>query len=327
MSLDITTLTMTELIRLQDLLSKELKQRFERHVALAFSDIVGSTPYFAKYGDEAGRKLQQRHADLLQRCLGGTEGRIVDTAGDGAFLCFPSVEAAASALIAFQKQLAIDNDDRPRDQHLQVRVGLHWGPALTDGVQVTGDSVNLCARIAASAQVGETRLSREAYHELYDPAKRLMCTELPPTELKGISRPVELVRLDWRDRFRFPDRVRIEETDEELELPPHPTITFGRLKPGDGMRGNDIVLQHPDKQQLMQISRWHFELRRRADGLVLHQVSENVTEVDGVVIPRGSEVAIRAETVVRLGRAMTLVFNVADRPALRAAELTTHGPM
>jgi class 3 adenylate cyclase len=32
---------------------------------------------------------------------------------------------------------------------------------LTDGVQVTGDVMNLCARIAASAEPGQIRLSRD----------------------------------------------------------------------------------------------------------------------------------------------------------------------
>ncbi len=321
MSLDVTSLTMTEIIRLQDVLSRELRRRFERNLALAFSDIVGSTPYFAKYGDEAGRKLQQRHTDLLQRSIQGkADGRIVDTAGDGAFMCFPSVEGAVGALVDFSQHLLADNADRPRDEHLEVRLGVHWGPVLTDGVQMTGDSVNLCARIAGSARAGEMRLSSEAFHELVDPRRRLMCAPLPAAVLKGIPRPVEMVRLDWRDRRRFPDRMRVMETGEEIPLPALEIITFGRLRSDGGVRGNDVVLQLPDKEQMMQISRWHFELRRRPDGLVLRQLSDGVTEVDGVAVARGAELPIGAATVVRVAKAMTLAFEIAD-------ELATRGPL
>ena len=63
--IDFATLSMTEIIRLQNLLQQELTRRFERYMALAFSDIVGSTPYFARFGDAAGRQLQQLHFDLL----------------------------------------------------------------------------------------------------------------------------------------------------------------------------------------------------------------------------------------------------------------------
>ena len=101
----VRTMTMTEIIRLQDLLSQELTRRFEKHLALSFSDIVGSTPYFARFGDEAGRKLQQRHFDFLQQAIPPAGGRVVDTAGDGAFLVFPTVEAAlAVASLASQEE-------------------------------------------------------------------------------------------------------------------------------------------------------------------------------------------------------------------------------
>ena len=42
-----------------------------------------------------------------------------------------------------------------RDHQLQVRIGVHWGPVLTDGQIVSGDSVNLCARVAASSNIGD----------------------------------------------------------------------------------------------------------------------------------------------------------------------------
>ena len=80
------TLSMTELIRLQDVLSKALVRRFEKRLALVFTDVVGSTPYFARFGDEAGRKLQQRHFDLLNAVIAPEGGRMIDTAGDGAFM-------------------------------------------------------------------------------------------------------------------------------------------------------------------------------------------------------------------------------------------------
>jgi len=36
---------------LQNELQQELTRRFLRHAALAFSDIVGSTEYFARFGE------------------------------------------------------------------------------------------------------------------------------------------------------------------------------------------------------------------------------------------------------------------------------------
>src|SRR6187551_2154361 len=91
------TLSLTEIIRLQNQLSKILAQRFERQAALVASDIVGSTTYFTRFGDEAGHRLQQEHFDLLAQSSESSGGQIVDTAGDGAILSFATVEAAVDS--------------------------------------------------------------------------------------------------------------------------------------------------------------------------------------------------------------------------------------
>src|SRR6516165_6151454 len=109
MELDLEKVSLTEIIRLQNRLSEVLRRRFSRSLALGFTDIVGSTAYFARFGDEAGRRLQQRHFDLLERALAPRGGRIVDTSGDGAFSCWPTVEAGALALSDFFGLVCNDN--------------------------------------------------------------------------------------------------------------------------------------------------------------------------------------------------------------------------
>jgi class 3 adenylate cyclase len=300
---------MTEIIRLQDQLSQVLKRRFERSLAVAFSDIVDSTRYFQYFGNEAGRQLQQRHYDLLQRVVGFHQGRIVDTAGDGAFTCFPGAVEAARAMVGVQQLISDDNLLRQREHQLVVRIGIHFGSVLTDGVQVTGDPVNVCARVAATAGRGEIRITGDAFRELTDVTLRVACRALPSVELKGVGRTVELMKLDWRDSQAFPAFVVIEETGQEIALPDQDVIAFGRLSQDHGgMPANDIILSHPDQQVAKQISRWHFELRRKSVGFVLRPVSDQLTEVDGATVEKGREVPIRPGSIVRLAKALTLRF-------------------
>ena len=122
--IDLSALTMTEIIRLQNQLQQELTRRFERQMLLVFSDIVGSTPYFARFGDAAGRQLQQLHFDLLAQCFSASGGRIVDTAGDGAFCAFPSADDAVQGLIVLQLQMARENAARGRQHQMQLRIGM-----------------------------------------------------------------------------------------------------------------------------------------------------------------------------------------------------------
>jgi class 3 adenylate cyclase len=307
MDFDPAALSMTEIIRLQTLLSHELARRFEVDAALAFSDVVGSTAYFARFGDEAGRQLQQLHIDLIDSCLPDHGGRVVDTAGDGVFACFPSAPQAASAMAALLQRVSAENEHRARNQQLTVRIGLHWGRVLSDGVQVTGDAVNLCARVATSADPGQIRVSREMFQEL-DAQQRLACRRLGPMALKGLGRDVELLSLEWQDPTLFPQSVRVLETGQELMLPRQDIVSFGRLEMIEGMSANDIVLALPDAEATRQISRWHFELRRRPLGYVLRALSNQPTRVDGQAVDKGGDTPIRPGSTVVLADVMTLVF-------------------
>lgn len=313
------SLSMTEIVRLQDTLSMALVRRFEKKLALAFSDVGGSTAYFSKHGDEAGKKLQQRHVDLIQRVLPAANGRVVDTAGDGAFLCFPTLNGAARAMVELQRQIAVDNDNRPEEHRLAVRIGLHFGPALTDGVQVSGDSVNFSARVSSSAALGEIRLSVPAYHELSDVALRLRCRKQKAIALKGVTEPVELLVLDWLDPAIFPSAVRIGQ-GPDLKLPSREIIRFGRLREQDGEAANDVVLEPSDPTTSNRISRWHFELHRSSTGFRLRSVSSSLTDVDGQPVQKGQEAAIRPGSKVRVGGVLSLEF-IGDRRALHDATL------
>lgn len=301
------TLSMTEILRLQTMLSTALIRRFERPATLVFSDIVGSTHYFAKFGDISGRQLQQMHIDLLQQCIARTGGRIVDTAGDGAFLCFQSVDDAIRGMIDLLELISIENISRSREQQLAVRIGIHHGPVLTDGVQVSGDSANFCARITGSANPGEIRLSKGAFLAVTKTEHRLKCRSLPPTTLKGIDRPADLMVLDWRDRTIWPSSVHLE-TGQDFVLPEQDIVTFGRLKEQGGMPGNDIVIQCREESQTAQISRWHFELRRQSRGWVIRSVTAAPTAVNGKGLAKGAECPIRPGDQVCVGNVLLLHF-------------------
>jgi len=321
-ALDFETMTMAEIIRLQDRLSQTLKRRFERNLALTFSDIVASTAYFSRFGNEAGRALHQRHSDMLGAAVGPVGGRIVDTAGDGAFACFPSVEAAVTGVVELQKAISRDNASRPREHHLAVRIGLHYGPVLTDGDAVTGEPVNLAARVAANAQPGEVRLTTEAFREIPDPVLRSQCRPVPPQQLKGIPQTVRLLILAWRNPALFPTKVELVETGEVIALPDQDFLSFGRLQDDEGgVAGNDVVVSHPDPAVSQCISRWHFQLRRTPEGLLLRPVTDQITEVDGEPVPKGSDVPICSGTTVRLARVFSLRFFSPDEQAPGSATI------
>lgn len=301
----ISQLGLSEIIRLQSLLQQELSQRFERHVLLVFSDIVDSTPYCARFGDAAGRQMQQHHIDLLERGIAPFTGRIVDTAGDGAFIVFADAQSAVLGVVATQRLVSQANLNRAKAHQLQLRTGLHWGAVLTDGAVVSGDCVNLCARVASSADAGEVRLTRDVFDELGS-AERMQCRALGPVDLKGVGGAIEILALEWRDRGQFPTQLRVQETGELIDLPLSEIIKFGRLQEYEGRRANDVVLIHPDPLLARHVSRWHFELRRGGDGFRLRSLSDTGTKVNGDPALKGQDVPIKPGDQIRLARGLSL---------------------
>jgi hypothetical protein len=238
----------------------------------------------------------------------------VDTAGDGAFLCFQTVDDAIASVTELQNLISAENLARTREHQLAVRIGIHYGSVLTDGVQVTGDSVNFCSRVAATGNPGEIRLTKEAFFALADARHRLRCRMLPPASIKGIERPAELMLFRWRDQTAFPTKVRLE-TGQEYTLPDQDIISFGRLKEKDGHLTNDIVLQCSDDHATLQISRWHFELRRRANGFVIRAISSAPTVLNNRLLSKGVENPLAPGDSVRVGNVLSMRFEAPPRPS------------
>jgi class 3 adenylate cyclase len=305
--IDLESLGFTELIQLRTRLGESLQRRFGRSLCLCFTDVVDSMGYFARFGDAAGRGLHQRHFDLIRAALPAGEGRLVDTAGDGAFAVFPSADGAARALLQFEAETSRQNAAYAREHQLLVRAGLNFGQVLTDGEAVSGDAVNVAARVSGSARAGEIRIT-EAVFRLLPSELRLRCRGLGRFELKGLAAPLPLLSLRWRDESQFPARVRVLQTGEEYELPPLDTISFGRLREQGGLPANDIVLALSDREQSLRVSRWHFELRRHAGGFALRSVTDQATEVDGAPVARGQEVPLRPDSRVVLAGLVVLEF-------------------
>ena len=304
--LDLEAMSLTEMIRLRELISEVLLRRFERNLALAFTDVVGSTAYFAEFGDEAGRGLMQRHYDALAHVLPRNEGRVVDTAGDGAFTCFPTADHALAALSELQHHILEQNAPRPPQHHLSIRAGVHWGPVITDGNVVTGDAVNTCARVTSTASPKEIRLTKAAFLVLSS-GHRSRCNVLAPAELKGIPRPVEMMLYKWHTQAELPTWAVVQETGERIKLPQKPVISFGRIREHEGNIANDIVLMPGNPDDQVRISRWQFELRQQLDGMHLSALSDQITEVDGNLVTRGNSTPVRVGSIIRLANGVMSV--------------------
>jgi class 3 adenylate cyclase len=109
-------------------------------VTVLFTEIVGSTALAAALGQERWRGLLASH-----------RGREVKALGDGFLSVFDRPASAVACAIALR--------DAMHELGLGVRAGLHTGEVEIAVGDVRGIAVDVAARIAALAQVGEVLVS------------------------------------------------------------------------------------------------------------------------------------------------------------------------
>jgi class 3 adenylate cyclase len=152
-----------------------------------FTDIVDSTRLLEERGDEAWQSILQRHDTIVRKAAVSSDGTVVEHTGDGFFLAFPGAEAAVSAAIAIQRELARTLEE------VRVRIGVHTAEATSVGGNYRGKGVHVAARIGALGE--EIVASRETVAALTGIPTR----DARAAQLKGITEPIEVVSIDWRD--------------------------------------------------------------------------------------------------------------------------------
>ena len=158
-----------------------------------FTDVVGSTDLIAAIGDEAWVDARSWHDAALRDLFAAHGGEEVNHTGDGFFVAFASVQHAIDCAVAIQHAL-----ERHRREHgfaLPVRIGLHSGDATPSRDGYAGRGVHICARIGALAASGEILASQTT---LTQTSARVARGEAWRVDLKGISEPVEVATIDWR---------------------------------------------------------------------------------------------------------------------------------
>ncbi|MDO1486938.1 hydrolase [Rhodococcus rhodochrous] len=184
--------------------------------AVLFTDVVRSTDLLAEVGDSRFARLLGAHDRLVRVEVEAGGGTLVGIAGDGTLSVFDGPVAAlqcAHRIIRATSTLGFS-----------VRSGVHVGAVTRAGPGLTGMTVHVGARIAASSGPGEVRCS-QAVRELavggdFD------FTDLGRHRLKGVPGQVQVFRATVGARPAQPP------------LPPRPTVsdravlTMARRAPG-----------------------------------------------------------------------------------------------
>jgi class 3 adenylate cyclase/tetratricopeptide (TPR) repeat protein len=176
-------------------------------VTIVFCDLVDSTALSGQLDAESVRTLMMRYYAAMRQCVERHGGRVEKFVGDAVMAVFgvPAVHEddalrAVRAALEMHREIAILNE-KLRDRlalPLSVRIGVNTGEVMatadelnTDSL-VSGDVVNIAARLEQAARSGETIIG-EGVHRLTRDS--VVVQALDPIQAKGVARPLPAWRV------------------------------------------------------------------------------------------------------------------------------------
>lgn len=136
-----------------------------RLLAIVIADVVNFCGMMSVA--EVGTTIAvKKRLDLIRSKIRNFHGEIRGSAGDNAFMIFDSAVDAVTFAVEMQKCFAAENEDLPEGEHILFRFGINLGEVLIKGNEITGESVNIAARIEAFARPGHICISGAAYEHV-----------------------------------------------------------------------------------------------------------------------------------------------------------------
>ena len=172
---------------------QEVKVGRRRLAAIMFTDIVGYSA-MTQRNEALAQEVLNDHNRVLRAIFSNHSGTEVKTTGDGFLVEFASALDAARCAIGIQQALFSLNRDRPLEKRFQVRIGLHVGDVMPRENDVSGDAVNIAARILPLAEPGGICLSQDVARQIENKID-LRLQRMGRPELKNIQRPLEVYRV------------------------------------------------------------------------------------------------------------------------------------
>lgn len=175
-----------------------------RQVAILFADLAGFTALSREVDAEEVHALLERFFACADRLVAEHGGRVDKHIGDCVMAVFGApvahgneAERAVCAALAIRD--AMPSLATETGRAVMVHIGIAVGEVVAGGTgsaahreyTVTGNSVNLAARLTDAARPGEVLLSDAVHRALLD---RLECEEVEELAVKGMVGPV----LAWR---------------------------------------------------------------------------------------------------------------------------------
>lgn len=140
----------------------------ERHavtLTLLCVDVAAAESYFQRQGGAGGAApvsgVLEQYERMGTRAVDGYGGRVVRMLGDTLLAEFTDPELAVQAAVHLQRRLAQMRASLPKEEQIQLRMGVAQGPCFRAGSDLFGEGVERCAAICKRAGPAQILLAQE----------------------------------------------------------------------------------------------------------------------------------------------------------------------
>ncbi|MEO9576151.1 MAG: adenylate/guanylate cyclase domain-containing protein [Tateyamaria sp.] len=178
--------------------------RIRRLTTIVAADLAAYSRLMAVDEEGVISRLSAIWSRVVEPLVQKASGRVVKTMGDGFLAEFQSPIEAVRAALAIQDAMSKRDLDKPEEERLRFRIGVHVGDVVAMGDDILGDAVNVAARLEAISPVGGLCLSRTAR----DQVKSNVDQSLRPIgeiKVKNMPEPIEAWVLGQGAEAHFPE--------------------------------------------------------------------------------------------------------------------------
>jgi adenylate cyclase len=165
-----------------------------RLTAILAADVAGYSRLMGADEEGTHERLKTHRRALVDPKIAEHHGRIVNTAGDGMLVEFPSVVDAVRCAVEVQRGMVERNAADPVHERIEFRVGINLGDVIVEAEEIFGDGVNIAARLEAMAQPGGICVSRVVRDQVRDKLD-FTFQDMGEQSVKNIARPVRVYAL------------------------------------------------------------------------------------------------------------------------------------
>lgn len=220
----------------------------------------------------------KRHNDLLSPLISPHQGNLIEIIGDALLASFEEPSKAVACAVRMQEVLAQDNQGRPEQDQVQIRIGLNLDPGFVEAGHVYGVVVHIAERIRSLAEGRQILISESVYRALQT-GRDPLCVFLDKVQVKGKEGDIKVYRVVWR-------------AEEEMQ---RPVLREAQVQ-------GDLVLEvsrEAGKQRVAQEIKQRIAVMQRGVGGITKGQAVTYTLSDGKKIQKVTEVVTGTGSVVR----------------------------